>query len=638
MRAHGGKLLMAGMCVGQIFIVWWSCEHYLPQRFTPSTLLAPIGDRCVINNSAYLFSLYGQEIFYAVTALYLLNKARHPFYPASKLMRNHILLAIFITVILTACRVWVLRDTGDCSVCPHLFLYLAGLEKVEPAHTVHVVTYAGPWLPLLTLVLTVLARKYIHVAYTVLEPTTKLYIKALTFTLILYSVGETITGVVKEILEWSFHTGIFEERNTLQIVVAASSRPVSCVAWLFVYFCQRRILRKAAAEDPDLFANKKKKVGPAIRARLLDLISMVIRANVDETCPPRDDAFDAMQHLGVKEISVKSDNYEDKARAWALAPCVFQKLRALFNHDPENFKASFKDRSVERFTEGKSGAFLYFSCDNRFIIKTATSEEWKCLIGLLPDYYEHIVHNPNSLINRMVGAFELSLLNHRMRVIIVESCFPSGVSIHQRFDLKGSWVGRSTKQRKSQVPLWGREFDVQDVRKGVLKDLDMQTPLMLHPHVAKQMGKQLRSDIDFLGGAGIMDYSILLGITNGQCPVGDGDQQIANLSCVSVGAVTGPLMYSVGIIDVLQPFSCRKRLEFVFKRYFCCQGPGVSVQPPNQYANRMKENVVEALIERSPLKDEHDSMKEEYAGSATPSHSLVRFFEKRGDLGKPLLH
>lgn len=157
----------------------------------------------------------------------------------------------------------------------------------------------------------------------------------------------------------------------------------------------------------------------------------------------------------------------------------------------------------------------------------------------------------------------------------------------------------------------GAGNDMRNVYKGVLKDFDVQTPFMLPPDLADQLGMQLRTDIEFLAQEAIMDYSILLGVTNDQYPVRAEDRKLADVSCMTVGAVAGPVMYSVGIIDVLQPFSFRKRVEFVYKRFLCCRGRGVSACPPNQYARRMIENVVEALIERSPLKNNDRPLMEQ---------------------------
>ena len=95
---------------------------------------------------------------------------------------------------------------------------------------------------------------------------------------------------------------------------------------------------------------------------------------------------------------------------------------------------------------------------------------------------------------------------------MVESCFPPTLTIHERYDLKGSWAGRQTKKvdKTRELP-WERDYadSARFVVKGCLKDLDLHSPLLLHPAVATRVGQQLRHDIHFLAVNGIMDYSIL---------------------------------------------------------------------------------------------------------------------------------
>jgi len=64
-------------------------------------------------------------------------------------------------------------------------------------------------------------------------------------------------------------------------------------------------------------------------------------------------------------------------------------------------------------------------------------------------YHTHAKRHPHSLINRIVGAHELSLYGQRVRVMVVESCFQASREVHERYDLKGSWVGRGGKMLKS---------------------------------------------------------------------------------------------------------------------------------------------------------------------------------------------
>ena len=58
----------------------------------------------------------------------------------------------------------------------------------------------------------------------------------------------------------------------------------------------------------------------------------------------------------------------------------------LFNRKPPSTRPPlvYSGEATERFTEGRSGAFFYFTHDRRYIIKTATTEEFATLLRILP--------------------------------------------------------------------------------------------------------------------------------------------------------------------------------------------------------------------------------------------------------------
>lgn len=184
------------------------------------------------------------------------------------------------------------------------------------------------------------------------------------------------------------------------------------------------------------------------------------------------------------------------AQVRAVAPRAFHELRRLFGIAPAAFTASVGQQAlVERFTEGKSGAFLYFSADKRYIMKTATAEEMDTMLSLLPHYHAHVqaaqpapMHpcphrhpdchphvaggqeagpkppslallqhphsttptpplplalpltvstahtwqaHPDTLINRLLGAYKLRLYGQDVAVIVIESSFQTERVIHE---------------------------------------------------------------------------------------------------------------------------------------------------------------------------------------------------------------
>lgn len=284
----------------------------------------------------------------------------------------------------------------------------------------------------------------------------------------------------------------------------------------------------------------------------------------------------------------------------ARAPGMFHRIRERSGIPTSAFVASVQQSVRENLTEGKSGAFMYFTADDRFMIKTATKEEFDLLFDILPRYMDHIENNPQTLINPILGAYELQLYNEHLRVIVVESVFWLGVEgqatfkPNERFDLKGSWVGRHFKV-PSKV---GLPYLKPQGARGCMKDMDIHAPLRLHQQEASRLSKQLHADSAFLADCNIMDYSLLLGVQRQPLRVLEECGVVrAGLKHQSVALMEGPTDYCFGIIDVLQAFSSRKKLEYIWLAFLRCKGPGVSCVPPAAYAKRFQDNVAKGLIE-----------------------------------------
>ena len=221
-----------------------------------------------------------------------------------------------------------------------------------------------------------------------------------------------------------------------------------------------------------------------------------------------------------------------------LEPSVFSMLRDCYGIDPRNYRASFKIKNaadiessgmLEKFTEGKSGSFFYFTRDFKYIIKTVTDEEEKFLQKIAYRYYDHMKNNPNSLIVRFFGLHKVRLAREQryITVVVMENIFhtPDKFKMHERYDLKGSRVGRRSVKKTSKVR---REY------KGTLKDLDLgDKKIQVGADSKAQLMGQLRRDVEFLIQCKIMDYSLLLGIHK------HSSSQKTNRAMVREGSVRG---------------------------------------------------------------------------------------------------
>jgi 1-phosphatidylinositol-4-phosphate 5-kinase len=352
----------------------------------------------------------------------------------------------------------------------------------------------------------------------------------------------------------------------------------------------------------------------------------------------------------------KQHNQNETVDFINYAPVCFTKLRHHFGIDNESYIASMSETAKERFSEGKSAAFLYFTGDKRFVIKTCTDEECVFFQTIIDEYTKHMLANPLTLVTRFYGLHSVKLYGRTIHFCVMESVFPNpNFSIDKRYDLKGSWVKR---------------LDKVGTPKSVGKDLNISQPLALSRGVAEKLGAQLAEDAQFLAKCNIMDYSLLVGVHNSKFDVrkttafrqsihhsegggllGGASASKAKLvdrvskqeefssdlasdsfralkgktganglgkvtgpgmsrtrsntsnlkdalhSGFAVTKVEGPSIYFMGVIDILQDYNWHKRLETWFKVSIKGSDPyGLSCVHPVDYKDRFIERVVNRLI------------------------------------------
>ncbi|GAA5860483.1 hypothetical protein JCM1840_000271 [Sporobolomyces johnsonii] len=134
------------------------------------------------------------------------------------------------------------------------------------------------------------------------------------------------------------------------------------------------------------------------------------------------------------------------------APWVFRELREYFFLDPSDYLVSLTAKYIlsELGSPGKSGSFFYFSRDYRFIIKTIRHAEHKFLRSILKEYHEYVMKNPHTLISRFYGLHRVKLPHGRkIHFVIMNNLFPPHRDVHETYDLKGSAVGRLYPEEKA---------------------------------------------------------------------------------------------------------------------------------------------------------------------------------------------
>lgn len=295
----------------------------------------------------------------------------------------------------------------------------------------------------------------------------------------------------------------------------------------------------------------------------------------------------------------------------SYAPHVFQAIRLLDGIGTEAFIRSFDEEQIlihlssQKFSEGRSGSFFIFTPDRRFIIKTVPLNEAMLLIRVLRPYYMHLKKHPNSLLCRFYGVYQFqSGFSPAVYVIVMNNIFYTSRAIHQRYDLKGSWVRREVGERHRQDPsILGMDQDF----------VHMHQHIQIGPRQKTELMYVLNEDALLLKSLGIIDYSLLLGIHFREgMPTprplshsshksfnfedemeGEGDF-LVNLSDLSdvaedkgIDSTNGKLVYYMGVIDMLQLYDCNKQSERCWKIFCKCKDrKGLSVQKPREYFSR----------------------------------------------------
>nr|CCA14757.1 phosphatidylinositol 4phosphate 5kinase (PIPKD3/GPCRPIPK) putative [Albugo laibachii Nc14] len=207
-------------------------------------------------------------------------------------------------------------------------------------------------------------------------------------------------------------------------------------------------------------------------------------------------------------------------------PLSFQDMRQGFGIKETLYRKSFLSTCHERIQSGgSSGAFMFYTADYSFIVKTVTKSERNVLLRMLPDYIQYMKENPMSHLTRFYGCHSIEMYRQTFSFVVMGNVIGK-VSMHQFFDIKGSWVHRNAKPIppgktvictycSSPFKFGSNESCVYSIHGAhlphvVLKDNDFHRKVRLMPDIATGVVRQLENDSRFLCSHGIMDYSLLL--------------------------------------------------------------------------------------------------------------------------------
>ncbi|GJJ78516.1 1-phosphatidylinositol-3-phosphate 5-kinase [Entomortierella parvispora] len=234
---------------------------------------------------------------------------------------------------------------------------------------------------------------------------------------------------------------------------------------------------------------------------------------------------------------------------------------------------------------GKSKSSFYKTRDDRFVVKQMVSS-WNIaekdeLLKFAPKYFEYMErsHAAPTVLAKIFGFYTFKIKNGstgqilKIDVLVMEHLFYNQ-KITRTFDLKGiqdrhagSKVSTNNRAKgnnggSGSTTLWDGDFI-----EGRYKAL-----LLIHSHSKKIIRESLLNDTEFLSGANIMDYSLLVGV----------DDERKELV--------------VGIVDFIGAYTWYKRIESKGKTTLRGAKDNVTVLPPQQYMTRFQQAMEQYFI------------------------------------------
>ena len=199
----------------------------------------------------------------------------------------------------------------------------------------------------------------------------------------------------------------------------------------------------------------------------------------------------------------------------------------------------------EQVSEGKSGSLFFWSQNSKFVIKTISKDERETMFEMLEGYYNHVRGNPATLLTRYLGLYKMMWTTEKggkptassINVIVMANVFCTPLKMSERYDLKGSTVGRTTQEEGA-----------------TKKDLDFVQTRKIYLGAEKfKLMAQIRRDTAFLAHHNIMDYSLLVGIVK----VGD-EKKAAKVVFKDEAVGTPPTQFADHIVAQSTPSRLRE--------------------------------------------------------------------------------
>ncbi|KAG5451979.1 Phosphatidylinositol 5-phosphate 4-kinase type-2 beta [Clonorchis sinensis] len=217
------------------------------------------------------------------------------------------------------------------------------------------------------------------------------------------------------------------------------------------------------------------------------------------------DDFKAYMKVKINNHLFNKENMPSRFKFKEYCPIVFKALRARFGVNKLDYWDAFTGyQPLWDSARGKSGSKFLVTYNRQFVAKAISSEEVEQMHNLLEDYYAYIVHcHGQTLLPQYLGLYRLTVNDQETYILVMRNVFSPRLTIHKKYDLKGSAVDREANEKEKAKPL------------PTLKDNDFLNEvckIYIGEEAKSKLLSRLESDVQFLQENNLMDYSLLIGI------------------------------------------------------------------------------------------------------------------------------
>ncbi|XP_012269986.1 phosphatidylinositol 4-phosphate 5-kinase type-1 alpha isoform X10 [Orussus abietinus] len=321
---------------------------------------------------------------------------------------------------------------------------------------------------------------------------------------------------------------------------------------------------------------------------------------------------------------------------------------------------------------GASGSIFYLTEDDEFIIKTVQHKEGEFLQTLLPGYYMNLNQNPRTLLPKFFGLYCYRCNSKNVRLVAMNNLLPSSVKLHQKYDLKGSTYKRkaSRSERSKSSPTY-KDLDFMEHHpEGIFLEADtygalvktiqrdcrvlesfkiMDYSLLVGIHNLDQASREKtqeqrlsasadeeagelgyesgfiqaerdREREDRIGATALnrsrsinrqrlVAHSTAMESIQAESEPIDEEDDVPSPGGIPARNARGErLLLFLGIIDILQSYRLKKKLEHTWKSMIH-DGDTVSVHRPGFYAQRFQDFMAKTVFKKIPSPLKHSPSK-----------------------------